>query len=134
MIGIYKITNKVNGKSYIGKSVDIEKRFNEHKKYQSDKNKTLYKAIKKYGVENFSFEIIDICGKEELDEKEIYYIKKFNTLGFGYNMTIGGDGGDTWTSNNHKEETNKKRKTQIEKQELISIIQSVIMKKNKASQ
>lgn len=94
MIGIYRITNKINGKSYIGQSVDIEERFKHHKKYRRtcEYNKILYKAIKKYGIENFSFEIIDICKKEELDEKEIYYIEKYGTFKNGYNMTKGGEG------------------------------------------
>ena len=115
MIGIYKITNKINGKSYIGKSVDIEKRFDKHKKYQSEKNKVLYKAIKKYGIDNFSFEVIDVCNKEELDGKEKYYIEKFNTFVSGYNMTIGGDGGDTWSKNKNREKSIKKQKISFSK-------------------
>lgn len=93
MIGIYKITNKINGKSYIGQSIDVERRFLHHKKYRrtGEKNKSLYRAIKKYGIENFSFEIIDICRKEELDKKETYYIEKYGTFKNGYNMTKGGE-------------------------------------------
>lgn len=93
MIGIYRITNKINGKSYIGQSVNIEERFKHHKKYRrkDEDGKLLYRSINKYGIENFSFEIIDICKKEELDEKEIYYIKKYESFKNGYNMTKGGE-------------------------------------------
>ena len=98
--GIYKITNLINGKVYIGQSQDIEHRWQEHrynmyrKKYQ---NIILYKALKKYGIDNFSFTILEECAPEELDVKEIQYIKSFKSyVGFddcnGYNMTLGGDG------------------------------------------
>lgn len=94
MVGIYKISNNINNKVYIGCSVDIDKRFKEHKSYEksiNQYNKTLYKAFRKYGIENFSFEILEICLKEELAEKECFYIKKFNSYLNGYNETIGGD-------------------------------------------
>ena len=98
--GIYKITNLVNGKVYIGQSQDIEHRWQEHRrnmyleKYQ---NIVLYKALKKYGIDNFSFTILEECALEELDDKEIQYIESFRSyVGFddcnGYNMTLGGDG------------------------------------------
>lgn len=62
MTGIYKITNLVNGKMYIGQAVDIEERWIRHKRdWKIDKTKVLYKAIRKYGIENFSFEIIEEC-------------------------------------------------------------------------
>ena len=95
--GIYKITNLVNGKVYIGQSQDIYKRWYEHKK-ESRKNRkdiALYCAFAKYGIGNFSFEIIEECPLEVLDEKEMLYIKKYNSYvdwenTNGYNMTIGG--------------------------------------------
>ena len=97
MIGIYKITNLVNGKSYIGQSVNIQKRFNAHKSVAfnpNDKNYNypLYRAIRKYGIENFSFDVLEECDISELNNKEIYYISKYNTHGeFGYNQDDGGD-------------------------------------------
>ena len=101
MKGIYKITNITNNKSYIGKSSNIEERWNYHlNRYNNIKeyNKPLYRAFRKYGISNFSFEIL-----EELEnnydivsnEREKYWIQYYNTFNFGYNATIGGDGGLT---------------------------------------
>ena len=80
MIGIYKITNLINKKCYIGQSRDIQKRWNSHKtrpfnEKDEDYNKILYKAIRKYGLENFSFEVLEECKAEQLNEKENYWIK-----------------------------------------------------------
>ena len=69
MIGIYKITKKENGKSYIGQSNDIERRIKEHK-YKTDLAIEL--AIHKYGVDAFNYEVLEQCSLEELDAKEIY--------------------------------------------------------------
>lgn len=87
---VYKITNLINGKSYIGITQrDPQIRFNEH---FSNKKELLYKAKEKYGKENFQLEIIeDNIPKEKIDEKERYYIKLYNTLvPNGYNLSIGG--------------------------------------------
>ena len=88
MIGIYKITNKINGKIYIGQSNDIKRRFLEHT-YRDKLPIDI--AIKKYGKENFSFEILEECPTEQLNEKETYWIKELKALKYGYNCTIGGD-------------------------------------------
>lgn len=91
MIGIYKIQNLVNGKIYIGQSVHIQARFSQHKREAKNGNtRPLYNAIRKYGIENFSFEIIEECSKEMLNEREIYWIKKYNSFHSGYNLTPGG--------------------------------------------
>lgn len=98
MIGVYKIINTINGKVYIGQAQDIERRWNYHK-YSALKGESnvLYKAMRKYGIDNFSFEVIEECSIEELNEKEIYYIEQYNSYihaenSNGYNMTLGGDG------------------------------------------
>ena len=97
MTGIYKITNLINNKIYVGQSNNIERRFAQHKSPSEQKrfsNKPLYKAFEKYGIENFEFEILEECLVEELNEKEKYWIEKLNTLTHqnGYNINAGGDG------------------------------------------
>jgi len=99
MIGIYKITNILNGKVYIGQSKDIDRRFSEHKRHykiESHRNKiALYKSMWKYGVENFKFEVLEETSNTNLDEREKFYIEiyKSNNRNFGYNLTDGGDCG-----------------------------------------
>lgn len=96
MIGIYKIVNKINNKVYIGQSINIDKRIKEHFwKSQCEKdvsyNSALHNAIRKYGKENFEWEIIEECEIEEIDEKEKYYIQFYNSLApNGYNILAGG--------------------------------------------
>ena len=93
MIGIYKFTNKINGMSYIGQSVDIERRYKQHKRINTD-NTIFHNAIREYGFEAFDFEIIELCTKDSLDEKEKIYIKKYNTVyPKGYNIATGGHTG-----------------------------------------
>lgn len=98
MTGIYKFTNKINNKSYIGQSIDIEKRRKTHiqrafcnTKGNKEYNKTFYKALRKYGVNNFSFEILKICPQIELNDWEKYYIHIYNTYKEGYNEDEGGN-------------------------------------------
>lgn len=90
MIGIYKFTNKINGKSYIGQSNNIERRFNDHLYYENNRDMIFNRALKKYGLSNFTFEVIEECSLEELDEKEIKWIAYYDSWKNGYNMTPGG--------------------------------------------
>lgn len=94
MAYIYKITNTINGKMYIGKTeLTIEKRFQQHcNDSQRDGmgNRPLYKAMRKYGVEFFSIEEIEQTDQPE--EREIYWIEFYGTFKNGYNATLGGDG------------------------------------------
>lgn len=101
MIGIYKITNKINNKIYIGQSNNIKRRKNEHRCIKHETNQSLKKAYIKYGLENFEFEVLEKCKLEELNGKEKYWIELLKPQ---YNRTSGGDG-----SPNHKvsEETRK---------------------------
>lgn len=94
MIGIYKITNLINNHSYIGQSTNIQERLRRHKsRYKNpssqDYNKILYQAFRKYGIENFSFQIIEQCSINELNLKEKQWINYYNTYEDGYNATKG---------------------------------------------
>ena len=96
MIGIYKITNLINNDCYIGQSINIYNRWEKEKNNAFNPNAKcynypLYKAIRKYGVQNFSFEIIEECLRKELNEKETYRIKYYDSYYNGYNQTPGGD-------------------------------------------
>lgn len=85
MIGIYKITNNINGLCYIGQSIHIQRRWNEHCKPSS--TSCIAKAIKKYGKENFSFEVLEECETKDLDIKEKYWIEYYNSIiPNGYNI------------------------------------------------
>lgn len=96
MAYIYKIENQINHKVYIGKTSysNPNKRWIEH---QSDSknpmrnHRALYRAINKYGIENFTFSILEETDYPE--EREIDYIQEYNSYHFGYNETLGGDGG-----------------------------------------
>jgi group I intron endonuclease len=94
MIGIYKITNKINGKVYIGQSWAIERRIKYHKGHTH--NEHLKRAFRKYGKENFLFEVIkefnQECSQILLDEAENFYIKEFDSINpsRGYNKKEGG--------------------------------------------
>ena len=91
MIGIYKITKKENGKSYIGQSNDVERRIAEHKSQNSHFDTAIDKAISKYGIDAFEYELIEECSVNELDAREMYWIEHYNTYhGFGYNCNAGG--------------------------------------------
>ena len=97
MIGIYKVTNKINNKVYIGQSINIENRFQQHKnnclnENLKDYNTKFYRALRKYGVENFTFEIIEeLKDKEKLNEREKYWVSFYNSFKEGYNSNTGGE-------------------------------------------
>lgn len=95
--GIYCITNKINNKKYIGQSKNIFSRWGEHYRTaisNSDRCSLIHKAINKYGIENFNFEILELCKTSKLDELEIQYIKLFKETGnILYNLTDGGNVG-----------------------------------------
>jgi len=99
---IYKITNIINNKVYIGKNVTCDKNY-----YGSGTH--IKNAIKKYGKNNFIKEIIEVCDDyNDLSIKEKYWIKYYQNLGLLYNLTEGGDGGDTWTNNPNIEKLKSK--------------------------
>lgn len=101
--GIYKIENKINGHCYIGQSTDILRRWRNHKtvannENHEDKEYPLYRAIRKYGIDNFDFSILEECKVEELNDKEVYWIKQYNSFFNGYNQTIGGNQGKSFSN------------------------------------
>lgn len=100
--GIYKITNKISGKCYIGQAVDIRARLMQHANNRHYKKVVLYRAIEKYGIDNFDARIIAVINtfgktqdeiKKELNALECFYIELYNAFENGYNMTPGGDSG-----------------------------------------
>jgi group I intron endonuclease len=107
--GIYVITNKTNAKVYIGQSVDIDKRFNSHRCYLRNGNhynEHLQRAFNLYGEQSFSFDVLEYCDLDCIDEKEIHYIKLYSATNddFGYNISLGGHEG----TRIHSEETRQK--------------------------
>lgn len=92
---VYKITNLISKKEYVGITTKtLSERFDAHCGRAISEKSAVQKAIRKYGRNNFSIEVIDSANtKNELIKKEIFWIKKLNTYkGFGYNLTIGGEG------------------------------------------
>lgn len=91
--GIYKITNQINNKCYIGQSVDISKRWKDHAKcglgIDAQQGNKLYKDMQEIGIWNFSWELLETCPREQLNEKEKYYINLYQSQDFGYNSTKG---------------------------------------------
>ena len=91
--GIYKITNLLTQQYYIGQSVDVAQRWKDHTKcglgIEAPATNKLYKAMQEDGVWNFSFELMEKCSREELNEKERLWIEMYQTDKFGYNSTKG---------------------------------------------
>lgn len=93
---IYVITNTINGKQYVGKTdLTIEQRFHAHirdSKVAKRKSRPLYRAFNKYGIENFTCDLLEECSSHDSSAREIYWIGRLDTYRNGYNATLGGDG------------------------------------------
>lgn len=91
--GIYKITNKNNKLCYIGQSKKIRERWREHMKcglgIDTPAANKLYQAMIKEGIDNFTFELLEECPSQLLDEKETFYISLYNSYDYGYNNNRG---------------------------------------------
>jgi hypothetical protein len=91
--GIYKITNVETGECYIGQATNTASRWTDHAKcglgIDTPANNKLYKAMQEYGLWSFSWELLEECPREQLNEKEKYYIGLYDSYNFGYNSTIG---------------------------------------------
>ena len=94
---IYKITNKINGKSYIGQTIqNVKERFYQHcatKCSQAVLNMVIHKAITKYGKSNFTIEVIEEVESANLNDRERYWIRYYDSYNNGYNSTEGGQDG-----------------------------------------
>lgn len=90
---IYEFVNNINQKVYVGQAIDYKQRIRTHKfNLKQDKNTPFYNALKKYGWENFSINIIEECGTNELNEREVYWIEEKKSLyPNGYNLLEGGN-------------------------------------------
>jgi hypothetical protein len=91
--GIYKITNQINGMCYVGQSVNTQDRWKQHAKcglgIDTPQGNKLYKAMISDGLWNFSFELLEACPREQLNEKEKYYIELYQSKDYGYNTAKG---------------------------------------------
>ena len=91
--GIYKITNIITGECYIGQAADIASRWSEHAKcglgIDTPAGNKLYKAMQEYGLQSFSWELLEKCDRAELNEKERYYISLYDSVNYGYNILKG---------------------------------------------
>ena len=119
---IYSITNELNGKSYIGKTNDLVRRWKEHY-YGKGNTVILNNAFKKYGLEHFVFDIVAQIPFDNVEEMnnvlsqlEIYYLSLYETFGKGYNATAGGDGICFYK---HSEKT-KERLSQLQKEKWLN--------------
>jgi len=93
--GIYKITSPT-GKAYIGQAVDIDKRWSEYNLNNSNlfKQPKIYRSLKKYGIDNHKFEVVEECKEEQLNERELYWGGYYGVLGKnGLNLRLGNAGG-----------------------------------------
>ena len=118
--GIYKITNLINNKCYIGQAKDIYRRCNEEHIYGCNNSATasfhIYQAFAKYGIENFSVEVVELCDQSVLNEREIYWIDYYNSIDNGYNIIRGGDC--------YRGENNIQAKlTEIQVKEIITLLE-----------
>ena len=94
LCGVYKITNNVNGKVYIGQSINIKNRWKDHINALNRKDSSctlLQRAWNKYKQESFSFEILELCSEDMLDEVETKYIDIYDARNNGYNIEPGGN-------------------------------------------
>lgn len=115
MTGIYLIRNKVNGKVYVGQSTDIHRRWTEHlrsgqpelynKKSERDSTTPIHLAMQKYGVKNFELSTLEECPRENLNDRERFWIAHFNSTNkqFGYNIGEGGQKSFALKGENHSQ-------------------------------
>lgn len=137
LCGIYCIENNINRKKYIGQSINIYKRWTSHKNNLNGhyidrghikENPHFQNAWDKYGEENFSFYILELCSKELLDDREKYWIKRYKTLDrkYGYNKTEGGQSDPLVTYSKEERSVlldSENKKTVLTKEQVLEIIE-----------
>ena len=122
--GIYLFTNIINNKHYVGQAISLRKRLRSHlgNLIHNRYDNPLYRAINKYGIDNFDISIIEIVEIEDikllrktLDNLEVFYIDKYDSYKNGYNQTKGGDGGILGykMTEEQKEKISKNSKRQV---------------------
>ena len=88
--GIYKITDLESGRCYVGQAANIADRWKQHIKRgvgaEAPTRNKLYPAMEEFGVENFSFEVVEECDRSQLDEREDYWQEYFKAKEFGYSI------------------------------------------------
>ena len=117
---VYLAKNNVNGKCYVGKTIDLNRRKIKHKSDSLNyiQNGKFARAIRKYGFDKFSWSILCECSNAfELNEKEKYFIGTFDSIKNGYNVTLGGEGGNTLIDEEVKMMHKKKIKESLSKKE-----------------
>ena len=108
---IYRITNSITGKVYIGQSIEFEIREKKHNYEYKSGSGHLYNSMRKYGFDNFKIEpIYSVLDYDDLNDMEIFFISEYNTFNNGYNMTIGGYGHRGYK---HTKETLKKKSKKL---------------------
>lgn len=108
--GIYGLRCKVTNKWYVGQSIDISNRWESYKKLRCKNQKKLYHALIKYGYDNFDTFVIESFDPIDwiLDYREMYWIKYYDSVENGYNITAGGKIGINFSGLKHSDETREK--------------------------
>lgn len=100
---IYKITNQITKKQYVGKTQNFNQRIKFYKTLNCKAQPKVYNSLLEYGVDNHTFEIIENCNNDIINEREVYWIDTFDTFNNGLNscrVSVGGNGG--WNINNNQ--------------------------------
>lgn len=132
LVDIYIITNMINGKQYVGQSVcGYKERFRTHcfleKGYKQTIPTNVDRAIKKYGSNNFKVELLEQVAFKDRNEKEKYYIAKYDTYNNGYNATVGGDYNPMWDKDirkRHKEKCTSEEHRQKQREAAIELFKN----------
>lgn len=128
---IYKITNIKTGKFYIGKTKNLKKRWSDHIRKTGKQRHPLYDAMDSHGIESFTIEVIDSTTDiKMIDELEKKWILNTNAIQNGYNLTKGGDGGDTFTNMSKDAKQNKIKKLREHMKKNNPMFNSDIKKKH----